>query len=121
MANFFITLFAWIFWGGILLGLIYFIGWMIWYAYMLATGRICYINFWTFVILPKKKKKRKPYNPQTDYIYTGGYSPRKNGKPRKVKPEWWRFLTEESIGSLLEKRKQKKKDADARANDPWRM
>jgi hypothetical protein len=42
-------------------------------------------------------------------------------KPRKVKkpkPEWWRFLTEESIGSLLEKRKRRK-EAKARANDPW--
>lgn len=40
-------------------------------------------------------------------------------KPKRRKPEWWRFLTEESIGSLLKKRRQRKKEAKARANDPW--
>lgn len=39
-------------------------------------------------------------------------------KPKKPKPEWWRFLTEESIGSLLEKRSQRKA-AKARKSDPW--
>ena len=47
-------------------------------------------------------------------------SPRiKPQKPKRRKPEWWRFLTEESIGSLLKKRRQRKKEAKARANDPW--
>lgn len=40
-------------------------------------------------------------------------------KAKKQKPEWWRFLTEESIGSLLEKRRKKKAEDDARKNDPW--
>lgn len=40
-------------------------------------------------------------------------------KAKKPKPEWWRFLTEESIGSLLERRKLKKVEAEARKNDPW--
>lgn len=40
-------------------------------------------------------------------------------KAKKPKPEWWRFLTEESIGSLLEKRRQKKAEAEACKNDPW--
>lgn len=40
-------------------------------------------------------------------------------KPKRAKPEWWRFITEESIGSLLEKRRQKKAESEARMNDPW--
>lgn len=40
-------------------------------------------------------------------------------KPKRAKPEWWRFLTEESIGSLLEKRRKKKAEAESRKNDPW--
>lgn len=40
-------------------------------------------------------------------------------KAKKPKPEWWRFLTEESIGSLLEKRRLKKAEAEAHKNDPW--
>ncbi|MCM1071815.1 MAG: hypothetical protein NC210_04990 [[Clostridium] fimetarium] len=40
-------------------------------------------------------------------------------KLKKTKPEWWRFLTEESIGSLLTRRSQKKAEAEARKNDPW--
>lgn len=40
-------------------------------------------------------------------------------KPKKQKPEWWHFLTEESIGSLIEKRRKKKAEADVRKNDPW--
>lgn len=40
-------------------------------------------------------------------------------KGKKAKPEWWRFLTEESIGSLLEKRRRKKAEGEACKNDPW--
>lgn len=62
-------------------------------------------------------------------IVNDKYDPMKVGlrvaphpKPKKAKtpkPEWWRFLTEESIGSLLEKRRLKKAEAEALKNDPW--
>lgn len=39
-------------------------------------------------------------------------------KPKRQKPDWWRFLTEESIGSLLEKHRRKKASSDARKNTP---
>lgn len=45
--------------------------------------------------------------------------------PKKVrqsnrKPEWWRFLTEESIATLLEKRRRRKAMAMHEQDEPWR-
>lgn len=44
--------------------------------------------------------------------------------PKKVrqsnrKPEWWRFLTEESIATLLEKRRRRKAMAMNEQDEPW--
>lgn len=57
------------------------------------------------------------YDPMKQPVRVASHS--KPKRPKKQKPEWWRFLTEESIGSLLEKRRKKKAEADARKNDPW--
>ncbi|MCM1065945.1 MAG: hypothetical protein NC418_00035 [Muribaculaceae bacterium] len=41
-------------------------------------------------------------------------------KPRRVrKPKWWRFLTEETLGTIMERRRRKEAEAKARENDPW--
>ena len=45
--------------------------------------------------------------------------------PKKVrqsnrKPEWWRFLTEESIATLLEKRRRRKAMDMNEQDEPWR-
>ena len=45
--------------------------------------------------------------------------------PKKVrqsnrKPEWWRFLTEESIATLLEKHRRRKAMVKNEQNEPWR-
>lgn len=45
--------------------------------------------------------------------------------PKKVrqsnrKPEWWRFLTEESIATLLEKHRRRKAMVKNERDEPWR-
>lgn len=57
------------------------------------------------------------YDPMKQPLRVAPHS--KPKKPKKPKPEWWRFLTEESIGSLLEKRRRKKAEAEGRKNNPW--
>lgn len=57
------------------------------------------------------------YDPMKQPVRVASHS--KPKRPKKQKPEWWRFLTEESIGSLLEKRRKKKAEAEACKNDPW--
>lgn len=60
------------------------------------------------------------YDPMKQPLRVAPHSKPRMPKKKKQKPEWWRFLTEESIGSLLEKRRQRKAEAEARKSDPWR-
>lgn len=59
------------------------------------------------------------YDPMKQPVRVASHSKPKS--PKKQKPEWWSFLTEESIGSLLEKRRKKKAEAEARKNDQWHV
>lgn len=58
------------------------------------------------------------YNPMNQPLRIAPHHKPKLTKKKKQKPEWWRFLTEESIGSLLEKRRKRKAEAEARKTDP---
>lgn len=60
------------------------------------------------------------YDPMNQPLRVAPHSKQEMPKSKKTKPEWWRFLTEESIGSLLEKRLKNKAETESRKSDPWR-
>lgn len=119
---------------GMLLGIIGFIIMMIQFAWAAANGRVSGFLPWmpwlgggsyrikgkiTFNGDDVQHQEVENYDPMKQPLRATRHSKPKKSKRKKQKREWWRFLTEESIGSLLEKRRKKKAEAEARKSDPW--
>lgn len=117
---------------GMLLGLIGFIIMMIQFAWAAANGGVSGFLLWmpllgvgsdrikgkiTFNGADVQNQEAENCDPMKQPLRVAHHSMPK--KPMKKKPEWWRFLTEESFGSLLEKRHRKKAEDEARKCDPW--
>lgn len=109
---------------GTILGLIGFIVMLIQFAWAVANGKASFFCPWMpwlgggcYTIKGKiniygkdevPQEASADYDPMNQPLRVAPHSKPKMPKKKKPKPEWWRFLTEESIGSLLKKRRQRK-------------
>lgn len=128
MGEILFKIFANIFMGSLLLGLIVFIVRLIVAAFRgefyCDLPWLPWLGGGNYTIKGQITIKEQNENALSHADATDNYDPMKIGlrvaphtKPQKQKrhrpkPEWWRFLTEESIGSLLEKRRQKNRQKE---------
>lgn len=140
MEDFLFKILGFLIGGGLFLGLIIFIIWMFvamfrgdfyhcWLPWMpwsggsyKITGTISFENQ-PGSKTPDHEQTRLPQPAETKDIFLKirqvPHPAPKKVKQKRVKPEWWCFLTEESIGSLLEKRQQRKASRKHEQDNSW--